>query len=70
MEETLQTPLNKAQLDILKLLGRLKTEEELIELKKLIVDFYAKRLMDKADRIWEERGYTQDDVDRLANLPS
>lgn len=68
--ETLNGPLNKAQIDMLKLLSRIKTEEELLALKKVIVDFYAKRLMDRADKIWEERGYTQEDMDRLANLPS
>ena len=68
--ETLNGPLNKAQIDILKLLSRIKTEDQLLELKKVIVDFYAKRLMDKADEIWEERGYTQEDMERLANLPS
>jgi hypothetical protein len=70
MEETLNYPFNQAQLELLKLFSRVKSEEELGELKRIIVEFYAKRLMDRADRIWDERGYTQEDMDRLANLPS
>jgi DNA primase len=68
--ETLQTPLNKAQLELLKIFGKIKTEEELNELKDVIVNYYAKRLMDRADKIWDERGYTSEDMDRIANQPS
>lgn len=68
--EVLSSPLNAAQLELLKIFGKIKTEEELNELKDVIVNFYAQRLMNRADEIWEERGYTQDDMERLANLPS
>jgi hypothetical protein len=68
--ETLQTPLNKAQLELLKLFSRVKSEEELMDLKRLIVEFYAKPMMDRADKMCEERGYTQEDMEKLANLPS
>lgn len=68
--ETLQTPLNKAQLELLKIFGKIKSEEELNELKDLIVNYYAQRLMDRVDKIWEERGYTEEDMERIANSPS
>lgn len=70
MEETLSTPLNKAQLELLKLFSRVNSEEELRDLKRLFVQYYAKRLMDRADKIYEERGYTQEDLDRMANSPT
>lgn len=68
--ETLQTPLNKAQLEILKLLGRVDSEEELMDIKRLITRYYAERLISRVDKIYDERGYTQDDLDRMANSPS
>ena len=68
--ETLQMPLNKAQLELLKLFGKIKSEEELNELKDVIVDFYAQRLMDRVDKIYEERGYTEKDLEGIANSPS
>lgn len=70
MEETLQWPLNKAQLDLLKLFSRVKSEEELLEIKRLVTQYYANRAMDRADELWDERGYTQGDMDRMANSPS
>ncbi len=68
--EVLQTPLNKAQLELLKLFSKIKSEEELTAVKDLIVNYYAQKLMDRADKIWDERGYTQEDMERLANTPS
>ncbi len=68
--ETLQTPLNKAQLELLKLFSKIKTEEELNELKDLLVNHYAQKLMDRVDKIWEERDYTEEDMERLASSPS
>ena len=68
--ETLQTPLNKAQLELLKIFGKIKTEGELNELKDVIVNYYAQRLMDRVDKIWDERGYTEEDMERIANSPS
>ena len=68
--ETLQTPLNKAQLELLKIFGKIKTEEERNELKDVIVNYYAQRLMDSVDKICEERGYTEEDLERIGNSPS
>lgn len=60
MEETLQTPLNKAQLELLKLFSRVSDEKELTEIKDLIVQYYADKLTRETDRLWDERGYTQE----------
>lgn len=60
MEETLQMPLNKAQLDLLKLFSRVSDEKELMEIKDLVVEYYANKLNREMDKIWDERGYTQD----------
>ncbi len=37
-------------------------------LKKILLRFKAERLMDEADKIWEERGWTNDDVKRLLQV--
>lgn len=68
--EELKTPFNKAQLELLKLFSRVNDEEELMEIKRLISRYYAEKAMDKIDKLWEERGYTQEDMDRIANSPS
>jgi hypothetical protein len=68
--ETLKSPLNKAQLDILRMLGRIKTDEELAELKNLIGRYFADKATREADRIWDERGYTQETMDQWLNDPN
>lgn len=57
-------PFTNAQLEILKLFSKEMNEQDLIELKTLLGKFYAKKASDLADKIWEERGYTQTDMDK------
>ena len=61
--DTLQTPLNKAQLELLKLFSKVNNEEELMEIKRLIGQYYANKATKEADRLWDERGYTQETMD-------
>ena len=68
--EGLQTPLNKAQLELLKIFSKGTTEDELLKLKDLLTNFYAQRAMDRADQIWDERGYTQETMDQIAKKAS
>ena len=51
--EQLRTPLNTAQLDFLQLLGHIKTEEELDELRQVVSDFYARKAEEGMNRLWE-----------------
>jgi len=40
----MMTPLNAAQMKFLQLLWRIKTEEELSELRKVVCDYYARKI--------------------------
>lgn len=68
--ETLQTPLNKAQLELLKLFSRVKSEEELDEIRTIIGQYYANKAIAEANRLWDERGYTQQTMDDWMNEPT
>jgi len=57
--------LNKNQLEILKLFSRDLSDAELKEIKHLIVQYLAKKTIDLADRKWEEKSWTNEDMDRL-----
>ena len=48
------TALNEAQLSILRLLGSMKSVEEVDELRQVICDYYARRVDEEMDRLWEE----------------
>ncbi|MFN7119383.1 MAG: hypothetical protein ACK4TA_21475 [Saprospiraceae bacterium] len=56
--------LNTAQLEILKLFDRQMSEAELMELKQLLIDFLAKKVVEEADKAFDEKGYTAEDIER------
>ncbi len=62
--EPIQKPLSNVQLELLKLFSTDMSDEDLDELKSVITQFYAKKAMDLADKIWDERGLTQDDMEK------
>ena len=51
MEE--RTVLNQAQLEFLQLLGHIKTKEELDELREVVCDFYARKIDEGMENLWE-----------------
>lgn len=62
--ETLSS-LNKAQLQILKLLSNIKTEEETKELSQVISNFYAKKATEEMDRLWESEQWNEEKNDQI-----
>jgi len=63
----LNYPLSNAQLELLKLFSRDLPEEDLIEIKQMIVNYLAEKLAQKTDEIWEEKGWTNKDMERFLN---
>lgn len=63
----IKSPLNNAQLEILKLFSRDLEERDLLEIKRLIVRYLAEKATRMADKIWEEKGWTNEDMDKLLN---
>ncbi|MFN4253830.1 MAG: hypothetical protein ACK4Q5_02350 [Saprospiraceae bacterium] len=60
---------NNAQLEIMQLFAADDLREpELRALKKILLRFKAERLMDEADKIWDEKGWTNEDVKRLLQV--
>ena len=67
MENTkIKTPLNNAQFQILNLFSRDLEEDELLEIKRLLTRFLAEKAARLADAIWEEKGWTNEDMERLS----
>lgn len=62
----LQTPLNNIQLEILNLFSRDLEENELKEIKKILVQYLAKKATRLANEVWEEKDWTQEDMERLS----
>jgi hypothetical protein len=63
-----QVPLNNAQLEILKLFSRELDEQDLLAIKRMIVKYLADKVTKMADEVWEEKGWTNEDMDRMLHL--
>jgi len=64
MMQPIQLPLNEVQVSLLKLTEGL-SENELLELKKLLIAYKAERLAKLTDRVWDEKGWTQETMNQF-----
>jgi hypothetical protein len=62
--------LNALQVSLLRLFDRGMTDEQVLELKRVLVRHYGAQLREEVERITDERGYTQADFDRMLSEPS
>ena len=62
-----QLPLSNLQLELLKIYAAGVPDEYLPELKQTIARFLFEKARDRADEIWEQKGYTQDTMDEWLN---
>jgi len=57
--------LNAHQLEILKLFTRSLDEKDLIEIKRLIVNYLSQKNTDLADEVWEEKNWSDEDIEKM-----
>ena len=65
MKSSQELPLNDQQLEILKLFSRELDEEDMREIKKLIVRYLAQKVSRLADEAWEKNNWSDEDMERL-----
>lgn len=63
------TKLTNLQLELLKLFGRNVSEDELLDIKKLIGKYFAEKGIERADKIAGEKGYTTETFQNWVNEP-
>ena len=59
---TLPMPFNSAQLEILRLFADGVNDEELKQLRQILIDFRFNRATEWADKILDEKGWTAKDL--------
>jgi hypothetical protein len=64
------TELNPIQVSLLRLFNRPMSEEESLQLKRLLVDYYTGALNEEVKKVINEKGYTQQDYDNMLNSKS
>ncbi len=56
-------PLSGLQLELLKLYSTDVTADDLLEVKRLLGRYFGHKAVQSADRVWDERGLTDEDMD-------
>ena len=67
MKEIEHPSLSNLQLELLNLYAQDVSDQDLINIKDLIAQYFATKAMDLADQVWEEKGWTEANSHRLAN---
>lgn len=62
------TVFNEAQVDLINMMQWVKSPEALADLKQAISDFFAKKVQEEIDGMWERGEMTQERVDSFATL--
>ncbi|MCF8370947.1 MAG: hypothetical protein K9H64_04945 [Bacteroidales bacterium] len=63
----LNMPLSNMQLELLKLFSRNLDETDLMALKRMMVKYLAQKATKLADEVWDEKKWTEKDMDDLLN---
>jgi hypothetical protein len=59
--------MSNLQLELLKLYSTNLNQKELEELKRILANYFAQKAIKEADKIWEEKGFTNEDMDKWLN---
>ena len=57
-------PLTNLQLELLKMYSIELPEEQLLEIRDLLARYFADKASDEMDRLWNERGWTNETMDQ------
>jgi hypothetical protein len=60
MLATIKQPLSNIQIELLEMFARQVSSDDLKAIKQMLAQYFAEKAMDEADKIWNERGYTQE----------
>lgn len=52
--------LSNLQLELLKVFSRKVSDDELTDIRRMLAKYFMERAKNSADKIWEERGYSQE----------
>lgn len=67
MQPNVNPPFTNVQLELLKVFATQLSDEDLQELKKIIAKFLLEKARDRADEIWDERGYDEETMEVWLN---
>jgi transcription initiation factor IIE alpha subunit len=66
----LNYPLSNLQVELMKLFSTNLSDKELIELKDLLSKFYGDKAIKHADVLWDQKAFSDQDMDNWLNEKS
>ncbi len=63
--DTLHKPLSNMQQELLKMFSRDINDNDVIETKRLITKYFAEKSISEANKVWDEKNWTDEDMNRL-----
>lgn len=63
--KTPKTSLNTIQLHLLDMFSHCQSDQAFLELKSVLADFYARRVQEEADRLWDEGVLDAEAIERI-----
>ena len=67
MEDAIKSPLTNLQLELLKVFSHNLSEAELIEIKGILMDYFSKKAISAADKVWESEKWDEQKIKSILN---
>lgn len=65
--QTIQQPFSNVQLELLKVFSHQLSDQEIGELRKVLAQFFARILIQRANEVWDENNWSDDDIEKMLN---
>jgi hypothetical protein len=63
--EANQSLLTQPQLDLLRMFSHKVDDSNWLEIKRMISDYFAKKMIHETNRVWDEQDWSSDKIDSL-----
>lgn len=65
IKAAINPPLSNVQMELLKLYSTGIADDTLVDLKKTMAKFFLDRMRKSADKVWEEKGYSDSQLQAI-----
>jgi|APTNR8051073442_1049403.scaffolds.fasta_scaffold00812_10 HEPN domain-containing protein len=63
--KAVQPPLSNLQIELLKVFSRNVSDEDILEIRRLLTRYFADKAIEAANKVWDEKGWTDEDAERM-----
>jgi hypothetical protein len=63
--QSIKQPFSNVQLELLKVFAHHVSDNDLIDLRQVLAEFFSKKAITAADTAWDKNGWSETDVQRL-----